>query len=264
MPTAVTSGGNIVARPVASMDASGEATYVTLNQVTVEVGYEDLYDVSLNQADSWKLINSFDISGVASTFTAVLSNSADFQEVLARKLAVAICETQSSPYTPSSVGKNLATAINDEMAQTFSLATNAVPNLLEEATFSNSVGWAGGAANMASLLVPIEVELLAQQIPEANYALYSDASGANFAGHLPLKNGDTVTFVFTVNHSLVTRLDSKTTGSELDTNAILPAQSPPVGPYGGDGQAASYLENSRSVAFRVTVTGSGEDGKIAA
>jgi len=264
MPTADNSMATAVARPVASMDASGEATYNTLNKVTVAVEYNDLYDVSLNEADSWKLINAFSLSGAASTFTAKLSDSANFQEVLARKLADALCVTQGIAHSPSSVGKNLHDAINSEMAETFSLATNAVPNLLEEATFSNTVDWAGGAADMASKLTDKEAEIIAQQLPESNYVLYSDASGANFAGHLPLKNDDKVVFVFNVAQSLVTRVDSKTTGLQSDTAAgvTLPAQTPPVGPYGTASQAASYASNSRIIAFRVKVTGSGAGGKI--
>ena len=266
MPSAITSAGNIVARPVASMDASGEATYQTLNQVSVEVAYDDLYEISLDGPDSWKLANAFTLSGEASTFTAVLSTQADFEEVLARKMAEALCVAQGIAHVPSSVGKDLAQAINDEMDHVFSLATNAVPNLLEEATFSNSVGWADGANNMAVLLTPTEVELLAQQIPEANYALYSDASGDNFAGHLPLKNTDSVTFVFNVTHSLVTRVDSKTPGGQSDASIVaevtLPAQAPPVGPYGTGSQAAAYASNSRIIAFKFNVTGAAPGGKI--
>ena len=260
MPSADNSMATAVARVVAEMAADGEASYTTVNKLAVSVDYDDLYDVSLNPADSWKLANAFAVSGPGTQFTATLSGSADLQEVLARKLAEATCTAQGIAHVPANEGKNLHDAIYDEMEYTFSLLTNAIPDILEEATHSNTVDWAGGAQDLASKLDVSECEIIAQQLPEANYALYSDASGANFVGCLPVKDQDTLVFVFNVSESTVTRQDSKTPGQRSDVATGVTNLAPA---YGVGSQSVSYASNSRKIAFRVKVSNAaGDSGRL--
>jgi hypothetical protein len=243
----------------------GSATYTTVQQLVVTVEYDDLYDLSLNATDSWNFINSFDVSGNGTgAFSAVLKSSNQaFKDILIAELPKAACTTQTSPKVPSSVGKNLVDAIYDEMENDLSLITNAVPDLLEDATHTNSVRWSAGADNLVTLLDASEVEVIAQQLPESNYAAYCDGSGANFEGVLPLKGNDTIIFVFNATITTVTRYDTKSPGAKGDSVGAGPAQSttadaaitPPavLGPYGSDAQAASYSSGARRIAFRIKV-----------
>jgi hypothetical protein len=255
------------------MDASGQASLNTLQQVTVSVAYDDLYEQVLSTADSTLLANSFTISGEGDEFSAVLSNSANFEDVLARNMATAICTAESANVDPegtdasnNSVGHNLKNAILNGMINRFKREfTDDIPNLLEsDYVLTNSVGYAGGAADMAGKLTAAECEILAQQIPESNYDLYSDASENPITTALPLKHGDSIVFVFEVTQSAVSRVITKVTGSNLDTGAT-PVAGGSASPY-GSGAVVSYSIDSRRVAFKFTVSksaGNTVDAKLA-
>lgn len=274
MPNALTgTTGTIVARPLGAMDASGQASLKTLQQVTVSVAYDDLYEQVLSTADSTALANSFTISGEGDEFSAVLSNSANFQDVLARNMATAICTAESANVDPegtdasnNSVGHNLKNAILNGMINRFKrVFTDDIPNLLEsDYVLTNSVGYAAAAADMAGKLTALECEILAQQIPESNYDLYSDTSENPTTTALPLKHGDSIVFVFEVNQSNVSRVITKTSGSNLDTGASAVAGGS-ASPY-GSGAVVSYSIDSRKVAFKFTVAksaGNTVDAKLA-
>lgn len=265
MPNAITShvesaAATIVARPLGAMDASGEAALNTLQQVTVSVAYDDLYEQALSAADSTKLANAFAISGTGATFTAHLSSSADFEDVLTRNMASAICTAESANVDPSgsdasnnSVGHNLKDAIYNGMLNNFKrIFTDSIPNLLEsDWSLSNTVGYAGGAADMAGKLVDQECEILAQQLPESNYVLYMDASEDTVTSALPLKGGDSIIFVFNVSEAAVARIVTKTPGANPDTGASAVAGGS-ASPYGSSA-VVNYSSNTRKVAFKFSV-----------
>jgi hypothetical protein len=278
MPNAITShvedaAATIVARPLGAMDASGQASLNTLQQVTVSVAYDDLYEQVLSTADSTLLANSFTISGEGDEFAATLSNSANFQDVLARNMASAICTAETKNIDPegtdasnNSVGQNLKDAIYNGMLNNFKrVFADSIPNLLEsDWALSNTVGYAGGAADMAGKLVAAECEILAQQLPESNYELYMDASENPTTTALPLKHGDSIIFVFQVSQSAVSRIVTKTPGSNVDTGASAVAGGT-ASPYGSSA-VVSYSSNSRKVAFKFTVaksSGNTVDAKLA-
>ncbi len=262
MPNAVTgSSATIVARPLGALAASGEASLNTLQQVSVSVAYDDLYEQVLTPEDSTLLANSFTISGEGDEFSAVLNNSANFEDVLARNMATAICTAETANVDPSgndasenSVGHNLKDAILNGMINTFKREfTDDIPNLLEsDYVLTNSVGYAGGAADMAGKLVAQECEILAQQLPESNYTLYSDASENPTTTALPLKDGDSIIFVFDVTQSAVSRVITKVAGSNPDTGASAVAGGS-ASPY-GSGAVVSYSIANRKVAFKFTVS----------
>jgi hypothetical protein len=271
MPNAVTStesaAATIVARPLGAMDASGEASLNTLQQVTVSVAYDDLYEQALSAADSTKLANSIELSGNGATYTATLHSSADFEDVLARNMATAICTAESSYVDPSgsdasnnSVGHNLKDAIYNGMLNTFKrVFTDAIPNILEsDWALSNNVGYAGGAADMAGKLNDQECEILGQQLPESNYVLYQDASENTTIKALPLKDGDSIIFVFQVDEAAVARVVSKTPGTSADTGASAVAGGS-ASPYGSSA-VVNYSTNSRKVAFKFSVRNATQDG----
>jgi hypothetical protein len=131
--------------------------------------------------------------------------------------------------------------------------TDDIPNLLEsDYVLTNSVGYAGGAADMAGKLVAQECEILAQQLPESNYTLYSDASENPTTTALPLKDGDSIIFVFDVTQSAVSRVITKVAGSNPDTGASAVAGGS-ASPY-GSGAVVSYSIANRKVAFKFTVS----------
>jgi hypothetical protein len=254
MPNAVAiTGGDatIVARVIGEMAASGEAALTTLNQVSVSVGYDDLYEVTLSAADSTKLANAFKISGSGATFLAHLENSADFQQVLAGAMSNAVCVGPGG--SNPSVGKKLDKAIYDEMLNQFKrIFTDALPNLLEsDWALSNVVEWAAGAEDMAGKLDNKECEILAQQLPESNYELYMDGSENPVTDALSLKGNDSVIFVFDVAESGVARNITKTEG----TNSDVGATAEPNGAFGdlGAQNVNAYTANNRLVAFKLIV-----------
>ena len=266
MPNAITShvenaAATIVARPLGAMDASGEASLNTLQQVTVSVAYDDLYEQVLTPEDSTLLANSFTVSGEGDQFAATLSDSPSFEDVLARNMASAICTAESKNIDPegtdasnNSVGHNLKDAIYNGMLNNFKrVFADSIPNLLEsDWALSNSVGYAAGAADMAGKLVAAEAEILAQQLPESNYVLYMDGSENPTTTALPLKDGDSIIFVFQVAQSAVSRIVTKTPGTSADTGASAVAGGT-ASPYGSSA-VVNYATNSRKVAFKFTVS----------
>jgi hypothetical protein len=294
MPNAVTvntgsAGCTIVARPVAALDASGEASLVTLEQVTVSVSYDDLYSVTLSDADAIKLLNSFTLDGSGTSFACTLDNSADFQEVLTR----AMSDAAGVSYTNTNasidvVGNTLSQNLMAEILATFkSIYEDTIPNVLQsDWDISNNVAYAAGAQDMADKLVPEEAELLAQQLPESNYIEYMDASENTTTHALPLKRGDKLVFVFYLREAAVARVDKKTPGSTVEaplaagvaataaappTNAtagtsggstVTPAASAAAagqsevgtGPYGDSTQTVTYASNTRTVAFELVMS----------
>lgn len=266
MPNAVTikdedAVATIVARPIADMDASGSAGLITLEQVSVSVAYDDLYEHTLSSADSTKLANSFKVDGNGASFAAILDASGDFKDVLTRNMASAVLATAGNSIDNSynEVGVDLSGNLYNELLTKFKhVFADTLPNILQsDWALSNSVNYAGGAANMAGLIVPVEAEILAQQLPESNYELYMDGSENSTTIALPLKDGDSIIFVFDVKLGAVIRTAKKTAG----TNASAPTESAAAGSPGSDGSgpygsainSVTYDYNSRKVAFKFTV-----------
>jgi hypothetical protein len=268
MPNAVTgqaagAGATIVSNAVGSMDASGNASLTTLQQLSVSVEYDDRYDITLSAANSTKLVNAFTVSGAGDQFTATLSNSSDFQDVLAFAMENAVLVTKTSAADPegpdASVAEDeglpLGTVINNGILNQFKqLFTDTLPNILQsDWTMESGVDWVGGAADMAGKLVDAECEILAQQIPESNYELYMDVSENPGTSALSLKHGDSVIFVMEVNVAAIARAITKTPGLASDAGASNVAGGD-VAPYGYNTNINSYANNSRRVAFKLTVS----------
>jgi|LauGreDrversion2_5_1035112.scaffolds.fasta_scaffold21200_2 hypothetical protein len=274
MPNAVTgSSATIVARPVANMDASGQAGLITLEQVSVSVAYDDLYERTLSAADSTKLVNAFTVGGKGATFSAILSSSADFEDVLTRNMASALLATAGNTIANSytEVGVDLSGNLYNELLTQFKhVFEDTLPNILQsDWSLSNSVNYAGGASNMAGLIVPTEAEILAQQIPESNYELYSamDVSEEMTTAALPLKGTDSIIFVFDVKLGAVIRTAKKTAGTNASASTESASAGAPgstgTGAYGAAINSVTYAYNSRAVAFKFTVKNDAESaGKL--
>jgi len=272
-------GSRIVARPVADLDASGSAALTTLQQVSVTVAYDDAYTVTLGEADARKLANAFTLDGSGADFSCTLTSKPDFEDVLARNMASAVCnEWTSTNSTITSVGKDLKTALYDEMAGSFKkIFEDALPNILEsDWELTNGVAYEAGAAAMATAINATEAEILAQQFPESNYVLYQKGgSGPDkedpVTKALPVKGGDSLVFVFNVKQLLVSRVDKKTAGSTTDISVAGSTTTSTAGANPGAGQAGltipsvygtgvqqtQYVANDRRVAFTFIIPGSG-------
>jgi hypothetical protein len=293
MPSALTvntgtSGFTIVARPVAALDASGEAALTTLEQVSVSVSYDDLYLATLNATEAKKLLDSFTLDGSGSTFACTLTNSTNFKEVLTEAMARAEGSTYASANsTPTHVvGNTLQQNLIVEILAMFnSIYADSLPNILQsEWDIYNNVGYEAGAIDMAAKLIPAEAEILAQQIPEANYVSYMKGGTGedkeDLTTHaLPLVGGDKIVFVFYLSEAAVARVNKKTAGSLADngtgasaggtggvTTNPNPVAAPGAGqvvtnagPYGNEQQAVTYASNTRTVAFQLTMAAQGTE-----
>jgi hypothetical protein len=277
MPDAQTSHiedapATIVARVYGSLDASGEAALVTLQQVTVVVAYDDLYEQILDASDSTALANAFDVSGNGESFTVTLAASGAarvaFEDVLARNMASALCTDYNSngdisgEDAPTGLGLNLKDTLHGSIVNNFKrVFTDSLPNLLQSNwEVTNAVGYAAGAADMAGKLNPAECEILAQQLPESNYVLYMDLSENTEIKALPLKAGDSIIFVFNVAESAQAVM-SKDDGLNADTGATaVPAGQGGASPYGTTQQSVTYTAGTRVVAFKFTVQNAAQDG----
>jgi len=273
MPNAVTShaedaAATIVARLVAEMDASGSASLVTLQQVTVSVGYDDLYEQTLSVGDSTALANAFTVEGNGSSFTVSITDPSEFERVLRVNMATALCTEYNSNDdisggdAPTGQGLNLKDTLYGSIVNQFKqVFTDSLPNLLQSNwVVQNEVGYDVGAQNMRILLDAKECEILAQQLPESNYELYMDTSENTVTDALPLKAGDSVIFVFHVTEK-AEAIMSKDDGLNADTGATaVPAGAGGASPYGTLQQSVTYTTNDRTVAFKFTVQNAAEDG----
>jgi hypothetical protein len=251
--TVAVEGGsaNIFVCPVVgALDISGNASLTTLQQVSVAISYNDRYDIEI---DGNALVSSFALDGSGSTFAVNWSDGTGAQ--FAGVMEAVIDGAENG-------GKTLSKLLGDEMLNTFkAIFADTLPNLLQsEWSLAHDVKSAEAAADMQGKLTAGPREIIAQQLPESNYAAYMDASENPTTADLPLVNGDTLVFIFDVNENLVVRTDKKTAGANADsatdvTEAGAPAGAgaAATGPYGETVQGITYLYNSRRVAFYVKV-----------
>jgi hypothetical protein len=251
--TVATEGGsaNIFVCPVVgALDISGNASLTTLQQVSVSIAYDDRYDIEINGN---ALVSSFALDGSGSTFAVNWSDGTGAQFAGVMKSVIDGAEKS---------GKTLSKLLGDEMLNTFkAIFADTLPNLLEsEWSLAHDVKSTEAAADMQGKLTAGPREIIAQQLPESNYAAYMDASENPTTANLPLVNGDTLVFVFDVNENLVVRTDKKTAGTTTDaasgvTEAGAPAGAgaAATGPYGETVQGIQYLYKTRRVAFYVKV-----------
>lgn len=266
MSSAETGGlGTIVAQPVGDIASSGSATLSTLQQVAVSVAYDDHFEHDLSVADSTKLANAFTLSGNGTSF-AVAKVDADVKDVLLVALQAAICK--SHDVVPATwADKVLSSAIYDELVAKWTEYTeNNISNILETSDFSNTVGFDAGADDMVAKLVPLECEILAQQIPEANYVFYqkggAGADKEDPSTHaLPMRGNDSIVFVFNVSQSEIVRTPAKTAGTSADTGASAVAGGN-ASPY-GTMTPSQYDSWAYRLAFKLTFKNTaGDNGAL--
>jgi hypothetical protein len=263
------SQANVFVAPVyGAITASGTIDQVTLQQVTVSMDYEDAYEIALDASASKTLLESFDVSGGGNTFSVKWATGAkdNFKAVMGEVIRKAVAPATGAG--GATAGKTLEGDIDAGLLTTFqTVYSNLLPNALENNwTVTSTVDASGGATSMYEKLRDAAgaLELIAQQIPEANWGLYIDAN-ENGVRALPLKGNDKLAFIFEVTMAAVNSGTTKTEGSTADAavgggaaaggaNAgSAAAQVSGYAPYGGSVQNKIYTYTTRKVAFFVQV-----------
>jgi hypothetical protein len=254
-----TTSSMFVCPNIASMDASGNATYNTTStqqQAVSIAGIDQVFACeTADDAQSAKLLNCFTVSGYGSgagvdasnnELSVVVDAKADFQEVLIDAIERAIAESNSAEDAAAGVS---STNANDFMTDGLKAdldalllrlyapqttrtgvavtnpgdeMANTVKGLLRWDSVSVVLDSSGGAANMWDDLaaVPADVRSIYLQIPEATQALYLDANDNPNTAALPMQKGDTLTFVFNVSSNAVAFHDAG--NAETDEAALNP------------------------------------------
>lgn len=266
MPNATTTSTTFVCPVIGDLGLSGSASGQTLQQVTVDLPYDDLYEITLDASHSLALLTSFQLSGNGATFAVDWSDTTG--DKFKGEMQYIIDNAQMS-------SKTLATRLDDGVDDMFNSAFNGIANILESGvTYSTSVDSDGGANDMRTKLNGANREIIAQQIPEDHYNAYTLGVAAGVSGEnssttaLPLFVGDKLVFIFDTLQTLEVRLTpTKVEGANPDTGATAVAgASTSFNPYGAS-MNSMYSYSRKKIAFQVTVAGAEGDAvgdKIAA
>jgi hypothetical protein len=263
LTTAVTAATQFIVPVVGALTMDASATLVTLQQLKVTMNYNDRYDITLEGADAIALRDSIVLDGSGSTFSAQLAPS--------HTLAVVLKKVIDEAVKSGAGGKTLANELSDDMKTRFQeYFNNALSNILENVSMSSSVSSQAGANDLVGKLDNNACEVIAQQIPKDHYEQWSDASENYEGSGLPLLDGDSLVFIFDVASELrVDRTEEKTDGTTADSKpssangaADAVEDSDAAGANGvgskyttGQAGTASYIYESRRIAFFVTVDG---------
>lgn len=210
-------GCRIVNVAITTLDASGDAhhEYVQQDKVTITgIHYE--FNAELDLEESCNLLNCFDVSGngpndgFAVNFAADVGGTVTGQDALAYILADAL-DLQGGGWAPKALGGSSAgdtdstvTMLQKDlwMGLVDVIRSDGLVNTVEDVLLRSEVGVsidaAKAGADCAAELAGSQEHrnILFTQLPQSNFALYSDASENTTTGALPMKDGDILTFVF--------------------------------------------------------------------
>jgi len=279
--SATTSSTRFIVPVMGDLAVDASATLITLDQLTVTMPYDDKFTHELSSALSADLIKSFVLSGSGQTFAVdmaagstnkladVLQNVIDNAKYAPDASTAGDSAAQNQQDLDNS-GNTLDQVLGADLAKVFRIEfKDSLPNILESTNaFAHVVYSAAGAKDLSDKLAASNAaaarEIIAQQLPKANYTAWADASENAAASYLPLLDGQEIVFVFNVAEKMVVRTETKDDGSNLDTTAALPAANATVA-HVSDGTAysanigaakgATYYYDSRKVAFFVKVQG---------
>lgn len=250
-----------------SIDAS--ASLISLQQLAVTLPYDDKFNVELDATLSDNLIKSFVLSGAGSTFQVAMAAGATnkLHSVLEHVINNAEYAPKAGSDDVDNSGNTLGEVLSADMEKTFRITIlDTLPNILQSGdNFGYSVDASGGASSMNGLLSADAGarEIIAQQLPEANYTAWADASENAVSPYpLPLLDGQTLVFIFDVTGKTVVRLEGKSGGLTADAGSgvteVAKGAGQPTNPYSADKGAtegAKYIYSNRKVAFFVKVSG---------
>ena len=252
--SASTGSARFIAPYVATMNASGSADYVYVQQENVTIaGIDYEFDSVLLPATAEKLLNAFTVSGkgVDATLNVTLATPAAFKEVLTAVINGAEAASNAS------TTKTATTQLEADLGAGLLAAISAddLINAVQNVAFTNVdvvIDASGGADDMATNLTNERCRLIYTQIPWGSRdGKYQDASENPTTSALPLLAGDVLTFVFDVDLSDVTPSKSQT---DINTSAD------PAGVTSGtvSGNYTSTLHYnlaSKRIAFNIQMPG---------
>ena len=260
------------------IDAQGEAKVTLVQQETVNMPY----DVSFNwaapsESDCAGLLNGFQLAQDGDNLTAKMRSlpavaETNFRASLQKCIEVAVDEVAGRELP----AHNLKDYLYDRTKSSFaSIYGDDVANILEtDWSLRVTVDSAGGAHNMWNDLVADSTAknsagaclLLAEQIPNSTYMVYTDASENMLTDALPLHNGDTLVFMFNVNLVTVTKDITNVQAGATLVDALNQAKDPRSTPYsvGGVGDSngtgpQSSVTNTSGTLFSVNPSDAASD-----
>lgn len=253
MSSVSTSASRFIAPYVATMDASGAADYVYVQQENISIaGIDYEFDVTLStNAMAIKLLDSFTVSGngVNGNLNVSLTNITDFQEVLRAVINGAEEASRNNKTATTQLETDLhaglyAAISGDELI-------NSVQNL-DVTGVEVTIDASGGASDMAGNMNDERCRLIYTQIPfGSRVGKYYDASENQTTSALPLLAGDILSFVFDVDVSDVVPVKTQTDiNTSADPNAVTSGQV-----NGNFTSSLHYNLASKRIVFNITMPG---------
>ena len=250
-----TASARFIAPYVATMNATGAADYVYIQQETVSIaGIDYEFDITLGSGQAKLLLEAFTASGkgVDASFNVTLSNSAHFQQVLVGIIGAAV-RSSNSKTAAQQLGSDLH---NGLLA---AIKGDSLINSVENVDFTNvsvTLDASGGAADMATNMNDERCRLIYTQIPwGSRVGKYQDASENPTTSALPLLAGDILTFVFDVNVS-----DVVPNKSQTDINTAADPAAVTTGTEAGKYTSSLHYDlASKRLAFNATMPGTAGD-----
>ena len=270
--------GNYVAPYIAVLDASGTANLAELalsQQVVTITGVQQTFVATLSNDDAITLLNSFTVTG------GVTNGLGDGNTTLAITLDTPIKAVLASAIADALNGSDKAVPawLNDQLSARLTAHILSTLGLSVTATSSVTVDAAGAADNMKTGLAADSdiLEALYLQIDQDTLSMYEAGATNSIIGRapttsaLPMKKGDSITFVFDTTAFSVDAGITKATSNASDAApaatagaggagaSMAPGNDATVPPYSYEGTSTlTYFEDSYRVAFRVVLgTGSG-------
>jgi hypothetical protein len=275
--------------------ASDVANVVLAQQTVTITGIAREFDVQLTEADSYKLLNSFCVSGGMSPYpgsknsqppvnplgdgsnnlAVTLDNPVAFSQVLVS--AINNARDNAGHSLNAWLKSKLTETIYATIARTLGVkvdVSSTVTANVEAGVLDLSSGLGYGTARDA------RCGTLYLQIPQATINLYTaDGSGQPTTAALPLKHGDTLVFVFDIDSPKTINL-SNSTQTTVNSGAALPTgadhdnvdadnnhgpaavvdSSAPNTPYAWNSLTITYVGTVQRVSFAVKLAGTGTDG----
>jgi hypothetical protein len=266
--TVSTDATTFVAPFYANMDVSANSELNVAKQQTVTMKYDLSFNVTLTEADSAKLVNSFVLHQDASgALVADISNNEEFRLVIHNVIKDA---TNSNT-------KGLATALYDNIMTDLSgvYGDDIANQLQSNFKLTVLVDASGGALNLWNDFAaePEYATTIALQVPNSNYLAYCDVSENIHTNALPLLNGDKLVFLFSVETETkvyeAVALNAPILADHYGASTTAAGLTAPGGESRGDAAPNSYTpvvntvtKEIQAVAFYVTVTGTGSLGSV--
>lgn len=247
--SASTQSERFIAPYVATMDASGGADYVYVQQETVTIaGIDYEFDVILAEASAKQLLEAFTVTGygVDANLNVTLSSAADFKAVLMSVI--------NGAEVASKGGKTATTQLELDLHNGLLAAIQGdqLINAVQNVDFTNvdvTIDASSGADDMANNLSDERCKLIYTQIPwGSRVGKYQDASENQTTSALPLLGGDVLTFVFDVDLSEVTP-----NKSQEDITAVTDVSSAAVS--GNYTSTLHFNLDSKRIAFNLAMPG---------